>query len=96
MLSGCNSQKSEDTNTGAVNSAVQLPTYIPYEGLKPDLPGTEQGVDPAFRTFPADNPKAVPEAPGNGDTVTAMANIYFAAPPGPGPEQRLGRPEQAG
>ncbi|HEU5483820.1 MAG TPA: hypothetical protein VFU98_02860 [Microlunatus sp.] len=82
LLSGCNSQKSADTNTGAANSSVKLPTYIPYTGLKPDLPGTEQGVDPAFRTFPADNPKAVPEAPGNGETVTGMANIYFAAPPG--------------
>ena len=26
-----------------------------YTGVKPDLPGTEQGVDPAFRNFPKDD-----------------------------------------
>jgi len=83
LLSACNSSKSRSTNTGAANSAVQLPTYIAYTAVKPDLPGTEQGVDPAFRKFPKDRPKSVPEVPGNGETVTGMANIYFAVPPGP-------------
>ena len=70
-------------NAASVNAAVGLPTYVPYTGLKPDLPGTEQGVDPAFRNFPQDNPKSVPEKPGSGGTLTGMANIYFAVPPGP-------------
>ena len=83
LLSGCSSSSAAETNTGAANEAVTLPTYIPYTGVKPDLPGTEQGVDPAFRNFPADRPTSVPEAPGNGETVTGMANIYFAVPPGP-------------
>jgi putative aldouronate transport system substrate-binding protein len=72
------------SNNASVNSAVKLPTYQAYTGLKPDLPGTEQGVDNAFRNFPKDRPKSVQEKPGDGSTVTGMAIIYYAVPPGPG------------
>lgn len=82
-LSGCNQTTSGSNNTGTANAAVTLPTYVPYTGVKPDLPGTEQGVDPAFRNFPRDHPRSVPEPPGNGEAISGMANIYFAVPPGP-------------
>ncbi|RCK68935.1 extracellular solute-binding protein [Desertihabitans brevis] len=82
-LSGCSGGGSEERNSAAANTAVQLPTYTPYTGVTPDLPGTEQGVDPAFRTFPTENPRSVPEVPGTGATITGLANIYFAVPPGP-------------
>ncbi|QDP95901.1 extracellular solute-binding protein [Microlunatus elymi] len=83
-LSGCSKGGTADTNTASKNESVKLPTYVAYTGLKPDLPGTEQGVDPAFRRFPSDNPKSVPDKPGTGkETVTGMANIYYAVPPGP-------------
>ena len=82
-LSACGNSTKGAGNTATANSAVALPTYVPYTGLKPDLPGSEEGVDPAFRNFPKTNPKAVPEVPGKGETLTAMANIYYAAPPGP-------------
>ncbi|MVA76426.1 extracellular solute-binding protein [Auraticoccus sp. F435] len=83
-LSGCsNGSKSAETNSVAVNNAAVLPTYIPYTGLEPDLPGTEEGVDPAFRNFPSENPRSVPETPGRGGSVSGMANIYYAVPPGP-------------
>lgn len=82
-LSACSNGSDAETNTAGANNSVALPTYVGYEGLKPDLAGTEQGVDPAFRNFPTDNPKSVPEAPGDGSALTGMANIYFAVPPGP-------------
>src|SRR5690348_10467549 len=49
--------------------AVKLPTYVPFEGPKPDLPGNEKGLDPAFFKFPADLVKAVTTPPGDGSTV---------------------------
>lgn len=82
-LSACSDGTQAETNTAGANSSAALPTYVQYTGLTPDLPGTEQGVDPAFRNFPSENPKAVPEKPGNGETLTGMANIYYAVPPGP-------------
>lgn len=83
-LTGCSNSKTAANNTAAKNEAVKLPTYDQYTEIKPDLPGTEQGVDNAFRTWPTDNPKSVPGKPGTGkETVSGMANIYYAAPPGP-------------
>jgi putative aldouronate transport system substrate-binding protein len=84
-LSGCGKSTTAESNTATKNAAVKLPSYVPYTGVTPDLPGTKQGVDPAFRRFPSDNPKSVPDKPGTGkETVTGMANIYYAVPPGPG------------
>ncbi|GAB3762755.1 type 2 periplasmic-binding domain-containing protein [Microlunatus parietis] len=82
-LSGCSTGAGPDTNTAAKNTAVTLPTYVQFTGIKPDLPGSDKGVDPAFRNFPKDRPKVVPEKPGNGETLTGMGNIYYAVPPGP-------------
>ncbi|SDT17095.1 extracellular solute-binding protein [Microlunatus soli] len=83
-LSGCGASKTAENNTAAKNEAVKLPSYIPYTAIKPDLPGTKEGVDNAFRTWPTDNPKSVPEKPGTGkESLSAMADIYYAVPPGP-------------
>jgi putative aldouronate transport system substrate-binding protein len=82
-LSGCGGGSTGDQNTVDANTNVALPTYVKYTGITPDLPGTDTGVDPAFRNFPKENPKTVEGKPGNGETVTGMANIYYAVPPGP-------------
>jgi len=82
-LSSCSSGGEAGAGASGGGSAT-LPTYVPYTGLTPDLPGTDQGVDPAFRNFPADNPTSVAEVPGTGQTLTGMANIYYAVPPGVG------------
>src|SRR5689334_4051132 len=49
----------------AAGGAVKLPTYIPFEGPKPDLAGNAQGLDPAFFKFPSDLVKSVPTPPGD-------------------------------
>ncbi|PRY14005.1 extracellular solute-binding protein [Kineococcus rhizosphaerae] len=82
-LAGCSSGSSGGGSGDSKENTATLPTYVPYTGLTPDLPGTEQGVDPAWRTFPSDNPKSVEDIPGHGETLTGMANIYYAVPPGP-------------
>lgn len=85
VLAGCGGGSSGSSESAAAaNDAAELPTYIPYEGLTADLPGDPKtGVDPAFRTFPEKNPTTVEETPGDGSTVTGMAEIYYAVPPGP-------------
>ncbi|HEX3811848.1 MAG TPA: extracellular solute-binding protein [Mycobacteriales bacterium] len=83
LLAGCGGKKSK--NTVAANTKVKLPTYVPYTGgAKPDLPGTEQGVQPAFFRYPTNPKAATSEKPGSGSSVSAFANIYYAIPPGPG------------
>src|SRR5438132_1113965 len=61
--------------SSAGGGAVKLPTYVPFEGPKPDLPGNEKGLDPAFFKFPTDLVKSVPTPPGDGSTVTAITYL---------------------
>lgn len=47
----------KSNNTAASNASVALPTLKTYAGVKPDLAGTPEGVDPGFHTFPKSRPK---------------------------------------
>jgi putative aldouronate transport system substrate-binding protein len=66
---------------GTATTALKLPTYVPFEGPKPDLAGNAQGLDPAFYKFPADLVKSVPNPPGDGSTITAITYLTLAPPP---------------
>ena len=44
-LSACSNGPKAETNTAGANSSVKLPTYVPYTGLKPDLPGLKEKID---------------------------------------------------
>lgn len=79
---GCSTGPTAGGNTAEKNTAVALPTYTEVSGAKPDLPGTEAGVEPGFHHFPADRPATVPEKPGNGETLAGLGHIYTAVPPG--------------
>jgi putative aldouronate transport system substrate-binding protein len=69
------------TDTSAANAKVKLPTYLPYQGVKPDLPATKDGVLPAFLNFPG-NPVSVSHAPpGKGGSVSAFVQTYSPVPP---------------
>ncbi|MBV8087023.1 MAG: extracellular solute-binding protein [Chloroflexi bacterium] len=65
--------------SGSKSSAV-TPAYLPFTGLKPDLPGTDT-VPPAFFNYPKDLVRAVPQAPGKGGDVSALTFTLFAPPP---------------
>ncbi|QDP95902.1 extracellular solute-binding protein [Microlunatus elymi] len=83
-LTACGGGSTADNNTAAKNESAKLPAYVEYTGIKPDLPTTSDGVMAGFRRWPKENPKSVPDKPGTGkETVTGMANIYYAVPPGP-------------
>ncbi len=80
---GAPTSASGATSTGASVGGVLLPTYLPFQGPKPDLPGNEQGLDPAFFKFPDPNSlvQTVPTPPGDGSTVTAITFLTLAPPP---------------
>ncbi len=67
--------------TSASAGKAALPTYVPFQGPKPDLAGNEQGLDPAFFKFPSDLVQSVPTPPGDGSTVTAITYLTLAPPP---------------
>ena len=86
VAAGCSTGSAPEENSASANTAVELPTYIEYEGVKPDLPGTEEGVDPAFHHFPAKQAVSVEEKPGSGETLSGLGNLYVAVPPERGQE----------
>jgi putative aldouronate transport system substrate-binding protein len=65
----------------ASGGKLQLPTYVPFQGPKPDLPGTPQGVADAYFRYPKDLVKSVQTPPGKGDDVTVFTNPAGAPPP---------------
>jgi len=61
---------------------AQLPTYVPVQGPKPDLPGTKD-IDPGYFSFPKNNLfQSVKNAPGKGGDVT-VTTWTLVAPPAP-------------
>src|ERR1700730_17889088 len=66
---------------GAASGGLKLPTYIPFEGPKPDLAGNPQGLDPAYFKFPSNLVKTVTTAPGDGGSISALTYLPLAPPP---------------
>jgi putative aldouronate transport system substrate-binding protein len=55
------------------------PAQRPYNGVRPDLPGTANGVPPAFRSYPADPPRLLSAPPGSGGSVSLLMEGFPAA-----------------
>src|SRR5437764_14223295 len=51
---------------------IKLPTYVAFQGPKPDFPGTPEGVPPAYTMYPKDLIKTVGQPPGKGGDVSIM------------------------
>lgn len=77
-LSSCSSQAGNNNETDT--SRTDLPTYVPYSKVTPDLHGTEQGVLDAFLSYPSPPIAATTEKPGSGGTVSALLQINTIPP----------------
>lgn len=61
--------------------SVALPTYLPYQGPPPDVPGSADGLTPpAYFNYPLNPVKSVHQHVGNGETVTAVTYTTQAPP----------------
>ena len=67
------------TASGAASSS--LPTYVPIQGPKPDLPGNDEGLQDGYFTYPKNPFKSVTQTPGLGTDVTAMTRDAGGPPP---------------
>ncbi|MGG7462985.1 MULTISPECIES: extracellular solute-binding protein [unclassified Plantibacter] len=83
-LSGCAPTGGGAAGASAGPGGLVLPTYVPFNGPKPDLPGTEKGVNAAYIAFPAAASlvATVKGTPGDGDPITAMTQWWASAKPG--------------
>src|SRR5690349_6644403 len=52
---------------------VALPTYVPFQGPPPDLPGSADGLTPpGYLNYPLNPVKSVQQPVGSGEEVTAV------------------------
>lgn len=73
----------EKSNSATRNTAVALPNYRVFEPVKPDLPGSLEGVSPGFLAYPETPVATVTETPGRGQALTVLGYTYDAPAPGP-------------
>lgn len=78
-LSACSTPPASSTRSGS--AGVDLPRYVPYDGVKSDLPSTADGVLPGFLAYPANPVRARQDTPATGGSVDALTLIYDAVPP---------------
>lgn len=71
---------SSTSNTPADNAGVELPTYVPYTGVKADVPSTAEGAQPAFFSYPAEPTMFTEDAPGAGGTVEVVCSLMSTPP----------------
>ncbi len=65
----------------AGSGKVKLPTYVPFNGPKPDFMGSQDGIVPsAYLNYPRNPPKTVTQPPGKGGEVSALMYTTQAAP----------------
>ena len=82
ILGACAPSAPTVAGTSATSgSQAKLPTYVPFQGPKPDLAGNEQGLDPAYFKFPNDLVQTVPTPPGDGSTIRALTYLTLSPPP---------------
>lgn len=62
-------------------SGAQLPTYVPFKGPEPDLPGTAAGVQPAYFSYPKNPPRIFSQPPLKGIEVTGIVSTPTPPPP---------------
>lgn len=82
-LTACSSS-SEGTSGAAANAKVTLPAYVPYPGVRADLPATAQGVLAGYTAYPARPVPVGGPPPAKGGKVTAMTLTYGTVPPAAG------------
>jgi putative aldouronate transport system substrate-binding protein len=69
------------TAASSGSGGLKLPTYLPFQGPKPDLAGNQTGLDPAYFKFPSETVKSVPKPPGDGSAVSAITYLTLSPPP---------------
>jgi len=65
---------SSSTAKSTASQKLQLPTLLPVQGAKPDLPGTDI-IPPGYTVYPRERFKAVPTPPGKGGDVTLVTTF---------------------
>ena len=84
LLSACSTSSAGPADNAADNSAVKLPAYLPYAGVRPDYPGNAQGLLNGFAGYPAHPARTISAPPAHGGSISAFVETGSPIPPGLG------------
>lgn len=65
----------------AASATFHTPTYVPFQGPPPDIPGDARGLPPAYTTFPRNLATSVAQPPGKGGAVNILNFTNAPVPP---------------
>lgn len=81
VLGGCGTDSGTE-NTSETNRGVDLPAYLPYTGIKPDLPSSHEAVMAGFRSYPQGDVAATEGKPlASGKPLSILTNTNVQLPP---------------
>lgn len=80
-LAGCDSPTRPPAGQQSAPSAGVRPTYLPYDGVKPDLPAQNPNSINGFLTVPGNRPSVLQRRPNLTAPVTVMGSQSIFAPP---------------
>ncbi|MFE5258618.1 extracellular solute-binding protein [Streptomyces coelicoflavus] len=72
------------SNSGKKNDQVKLPNYRAHSGIEPDLPGSANGLSPAFFAYPDSPAKVYDSPPLSGVKASAFTMTWSPIPPSKG------------
>ncbi|GAA3465657.1 extracellular solute-binding protein [Nonomuraea roseola] len=93
-LAGCATPSTPRPGTGGATAAAAdklktlTPTYVPFAGVKPDIPGTVStlpgvpDISGGFTSYPANPAAALTQKAGKGGSYKAMTPLWGPPPPG--------------
>lgn len=58
--------------TPAASGGVKMPTYAAVQAAVPDIPGSAEGLDPGYFSYPANPVRTVPDPPGHGGDISML------------------------
>lgn len=80
-MASCSSDGGGSTGGSVAGAGVELPTYMRFEGVTADLPGTDDGIPDTFFAYPADPQAATTGTPADGSALQGSVPINKAVPP---------------
>ncbi|MCZ4120908.1 extracellular solute-binding protein [Streptomyces sp. H39-S7] len=80
VLTACSSSSGGHDVSNAGKKLAAWPAHLPFQGPVPDLPGTANGVQAGFTSYPKNLVRAVAAKPGDGSTIKVLT-ITYGTPP---------------
>ena len=82
LLAGCGQGTGPGNDRNGASASTDMPAYIPYEEVTPDIPAPNEYCVPGFLKYPTPAIKAVPEKPGDGSqTITGFSQTSISTAP---------------